>query len=161
MLKIHSFQFWYIRKQWFAIPFVIPLLQEIASYPFPLRGKQKPARSRFHQQSESKIHFQDLGKPLSYTQMFFKFQMSLLCPVQTRCWWSKCRGILSNHMMRASQQTVFQIVSPAWLQTLTISPILPSSVKQTSNAASRFPNFTFLIKLVPPKQKKSSLPASS
>lgn len=44
---------------------------------------------------------------------------------------------------------------------LTILTILPYSVKQIFNAASRFPNFTFLINLLPSKKKESFLTALS
>lgn len=113
MLKIHNFYFWYMSQQWFAIPFIIPLLHKIAGTPFPIWGKEKPERSQFLQQSEPEIHFQDLGKLLSYAQMFFKFQMSL-CLFETWGWWPKCRDTLSNHMVRASQKRVFQLGCPAW-----------------------------------------------
>lgn len=107
----------HVRWQQFAIPPIIPLLHEIAGTPFPIWGKEEPVKSQFVQQSESEIHFSRFGKTSVICSNVLQIPVvSFLSIPNLRLMdFSLSRETLSNHMVRASRKTLFQLDCPVWL----------------------------------------------
>lgn len=141
MLEIRNFQFWYMSV---SSDFLSHLSFLLYTRQPVLPSQYEANKNLWEVDSFSKVN-------LKYTSVIWENLCDTLkCSSNSRCLLFVQSKLEVDGL---NAEKLYQII---WWEL-----ILHYSGKQTSNAASRFPDFTFLVKLVPPKWKESSLTASS